>query len=311
MRKYVIFILLLKSNFLFAQDYLDILRAGDFNNLVNPGYSVLEGNNSIKIKDSRFLSNNNYKYNLSLISLGISFDHSKSSVRDSLGNLIYRKQSHKGLSLDFSNYGDDIYTRNSIGLGFSIKKQLSRKYSLLYTLKFSLISDYAELINFNENDPIYISWLNKNQRQVSSSFNPSLIFLSKELLIGLSYHRNLQLNNQINIFGNSLIFTGKYSYLINSNSLDFNFNYVLLNNNLNISSIMFNLKFRENQRFILGERNFNELYLGYGINILDFNVDLIYNFTISNKSIKEINVYSLGFQYYLNNKWLGLTSYIK
>ncbi len=302
MRKYVIFILLLKSNFLFAQDYLDILRAGDFNNLVNPGYSVLEGNNSIKIKDSRFLSNNNYKYNLSLISLGISFDHSKSSVRDSLGNLIYRKQSHKGLSLDFSNYGDDIYTRNSIGLGFSIKKQLSRKYSLLYTLKFSLISDYAELINFNENDPIYISWLNKNQRQVSSSFNPSLIFLSKELLIGLSYHRNLQLNNQINIFGNSLIFTGKYSYLINSNSLDFNFNYVLLNNNLNISSIMFNLKFRENQRFILGERNFNELYLGYGINILDFNVDLIYNFTISNKSIKEINVYSLGFQYYLNNK---------
>ena len=301
MRKYVIFILLLKSNFLFAQDYLDILRAGDFNNLVNPGYSVLEGNNSIKIKDSRFLSNNNYKYNLSLISLGISFDHSKSSVRDSLGNLIYRKQSHKGISLDFSNYGDDIYTRNSIGLGFSIKKQLSRKYSLLYTLKFSFINDYAELINFNENDPIYISWLNKNQRQVSSSFNPSLIFLSKELLIGLSYHRNLQLNNQINIFGNSLIFTGKYSYLINSNSLDFNFNYVLLNNNLNISSIMFNLNFRENQRFILGERNFNELYLGYGINILDFNIDLIYNFTIGEKSIKEINVYSLGLKYNFKN----------
>lgn len=301
MRKYVIFILLLKSNFLFAQDYLDILRAGDFNNLVNPGYSVLEGNNNIKIKDSRFLSNNNYKYNLSLISLGISFDHSKSSVRDSLGNLIYRKQSHKGISLDFSNYGDDIYTRNSIGLGFSIKKQLSRKYSLLYTLKFSFINDYAELINFNENDPIYISWLNKNQRQVSSSFNPSLIFLSKELLIGLSYHRNLQLNNQINIFGNSLIFTGKYSYLINSNSLDFNFNYVLLNNNLNISSIMFNLNFRENQRFILGERNFNELYLGYGINILDFNIDLIYNFTIGEKSIKEINVYSLGLKYNFKN----------
>lgn len=301
MRKYVIFILLFKSNFLFAQDYLDILRAGDFNNLVNPGYSVLEGNNSIKIKDSRFLSNNNYKYNLSLISLGISFDHSKSSVRDSLGNLIYRKQSHKGISLDFSNYGDDIYTRNSIGLGFSIKKQLSRKYSLLYTLKFSFINDYAELINFNENDPIYISWLNKNQRQVSSSFNPSLIFLSKELLIGLSYHRNLQLNNQINIFGNSLIFTGKYSYLINSNSLDFNFNYVLLNNNLNISSIMFNLNFRENQRFILGERNFNELYLGYGINILDFNIDLIYNFTIGEKSIKEINVYSLGLKYNFKN----------
>ena len=301
MRKYVIFILLFKSNFLFAQDYLDILRAGDFNNLVNPGYSVLEGNNSIKINDSRFLSNNNYKYNLSLISLGISFDHSKSSVRDSLGNLIYRKQSHKGISLDFSNYGDDIYTRNSIGLGFSIKKQLSRKYSLLYTLKFSFINDYAELINFNENDPIYISWLNKNQRQVSSSFNPSLIFLSKELLIGLSYHRNLQLNNQINIFGNSLIFTGKYSYLINSNSLDFNFNYVLLNNNLNISSIMFNLNFRENQRFILGERNFNELYLGYGINILDFNIDLIYNFTIGEKSIKEINVYSLGLKYNFKN----------
>ena len=301
MRKYVIFILLLKSNFLFAQDYLDILRAGDFNNLVNPGYSVLEGNNSIKIKDSRFLSNNNYKYSLSLISLGLSFDHSKSSVRDSLGNLIYRKQSHKGISLDFSNYGDDIYTRNSIGLGFSIKKQLSRKYSLLYTLKFSFINDYAELINFNENDPIYISWLNKNQRQVSSSFNPSLIFLSKELLIGLSYHRNLQLNNQINIFGNSLIFTGKYSYLINSNSLDFNFNYVLLNNNLNISSIMFNLNFRENQRFILGERNFNELYLGYGINILDFNIDLIYNFTIGEKSIKEINVYSLGLKYNFKN----------
>lgn len=286
---------------MFAQDYLDILRAGDFNNLVNPGYSVLEGNNNIKIKDSRFLSNNNYKYNLSLISLGISFDHSKSSVRDSLGNLIYRKQSHKGISLDFSNYGDDIYTRNSIGLGFSIKKQLSRKYSLLYTLKFSFINDYAELINFNENDPIYISWLNKNQRQVSSSFNPSLIFLSKELLIGLSYHRNLQLNNQINIFGNSLIFTGKYSYLINSNSLDFNFNYVLLNNNLNISSIMFNLNFRENQRFILGERNFNELYLGYGINILDFNIDLIYNFTIGEKSIKEINVYSLGLKYNFKN----------
>jgi len=301
MRKYIIFILLLKSNFLFAQDYLDILRAGDFNNLVNPGYSVLEGNNSIKIKDSRFLSNNNYKYSLSLISLGLSFDHSKTNVRDSIGDLIYRKQNHKGITLDFSNYGDDIYTRNSIGLGFSIKKQLSRKYSLLYTLKFSLISDYAELINFNENDPIYISWLNKNQRQVSSSFNPSLIFLSKELLIGLSYHRNLQINNQINIFGNSLIFTGKYSYLINSNSLDFNFNYVLLNNNLNISSIMFNLNFRENQRFILGERNFNELYLGYGINILDFNIDLIYNFTIGEKSIKEINVYSLGLKYNLKN----------
>jgi len=298
MKKFCVTLITFISFYSYGQEFNDILRAGNYNNLVNPGYSFIEGKNYINLIDSRFLNNGENGYNLSLLSLGFSFGENKNTnYSDTTKTDEYKRYNHKGIGIDILTYGDGIFKRTGIGLSFGIKSQVSSSSSLLFTMRFSLNNDKGELVNFNLSDPLYVSWMNNNMKQSSSMITPSLILFGENYMFGLSYNKNLSVDKKVNVFGDSFVFSGRYGIEIESNNLDINLNYVATNQLNNISSFMFNYTFNNQHNILIGERNFGEVFVGYGIKFNSFDIDLIYNATVSKKMLENINLYTISLKY--------------
>ena len=83
------------------------------------------------------------------------------------------------------------------------------------SMKFSLINDSGNLINFSDLDPLYINWLNKDLRQNSYQLTPSIILTGSRYTSSVSYNHFLSSNSNVNIFGNSIFLNFSYDIVSN------------------------------------------------------------------------------------------------
>lgn len=293
MRRYFILLVLFHFN-LFSQEYNDILRAGVKNNIVNPGVLFSEGKNKIQMVDSRTFNSDHDGYNLSLMSFAFILNKVDDSVKNET-NI----SNFNALGLDILTYGNDIFKRKSVGISYGTLKRITYNENIIFSMKFSLINDSGNLINFSDLDPLYINWLNKDSRQNSYQFTPSIILTGSRYTSSVSYNHFLSSNSNVNIFGNSIFLNFSYDIVSNSDRLKFYFNYAILKNHKNIYSIMFEPSINSQNKLTIGSRNFSEVFVGYGINYQRFNIDLVYNLTLGKKVLKDINLYNISLNYLL------------